>query len=148
MALESVPPSVRPFRAPAAVLALRLAIHLGLFATAFALSWRPWHAALVTVVTAGLFGAGSRMKHGILGEPLVFSDAALVRHAIRHPKLYYAEKLARPPALLTLAGLALATALWFAAEPSILPDRGWPLWLALPPMVAAATAWALTRPWV
>ncbi|GLK74853.1 capsular polysaccharide biosynthesis protein [Methylopila jiangsuensis] len=129
------------------MLALRLAIHLGLFAAAFALSWRPWHAALVTVVAAGLFGAGSHIKHGILGEPLVFSDAALVRHAIRHPRLYYAEKLARPPALLTLAGLAVATALWFAAEPAILPTGGAP-WLALPPLVAAATAWALLRPGV
>lgn len=140
--LESQPPSARPFRAPPGALLLRFLIHVVIFAAAFSLSWRPWHAALVTTVVAFLFGAGSAMKFRILGEPVVFSDFALVKLAIRHPRLYYAERLAEPRALALFAALALATVGWFAVEPSILPARGWPL-LALPPMVVAIAVLAL-----
>lgn len=140
--LESQPPSARPFRAPAGALLLRLLVHLVIFAAAFAISWRPWHAALVTSVVAFLFGAGSAMKFRILGEPVVFSDFALVKLAIRHPRLYYAERLTEPRALAVFAALALATAGWFAVEPSILPEGGWPL-LALPPLIVAIAVLAL-----
>ena len=136
LALETQPPSLQSLKAPARALVLRLLVHVVIFAGAFALSWRPWHAALVTCVVAFLFGAGSAMKARILGEPVVFSDFALVRLAIRHPRLYYADKLAEPKALAVFAGLAVATAAWFAIEPVILPAGGWPL-LALPPLVVA-----------
>lgn len=142
VALESQPPSLKPLVAPKRALALRLLLHLALFAGAFALSWRPYHAGFVTIATAFLFGAGSAMKARILGEPVVFSDFALVRNAIRHPRLYYAHKLAEPPALAVFAAIAAATAIWFAIEPSILPARGWPL-LALPVAVSAAAVFAL-----
>ncbi|WP_020180550.1 LTA synthase family protein [Methylopila sp. M107] len=146
LALESQPPSLRALRAPGRALALRLLVHVVIFAAAFSLSWRPWHAALVTSVVAFLFGAGSAMKYRILGEPVVFTDFALVRLAIRHPRLYYAEKLAEPKALGVFAALALATAGWFAVEPSILPPGGWPL-LAVPPLVVAAAVLALRSAW-
>ncbi|GLK80177.1 LTA synthase family protein [Methylopila turkensis] len=135
LAVETMPPSLRAFRAPPKALLLRLAVHLALFAALFALSWRPWHAAFVVTVTTGLFAAGSNVKQGILGEPLIFTDAALVRHAIRHPRLYYAERLARPPALAALATLLVATVLWFAIEPSILPRDAPTLVLAPPAIV-------------
>ncbi|MDR4307035.1 LTA synthase family protein [Chelatococcus sambhunathii] len=146
LALESQPPRLSTLRAPARALALRLLVHVVIFAAAFSLSWRPWHAALVTCVVAFLFGAGSAMKARILGEPVVFSDFALVKLAIRHPRLYYAEKLAEPKALAVFAALALATAAWFAVEPSILPAGGWPLLLA-PPLVTALAVLALRSRW-
>ncbi len=142
LTVESFPPSLAAARAPWRALALRLLLHVGLFAAAFALSWRPWHAALVVTVVAFLFGLGSATKRGILGEPLTFNDFALVRLAIRHPRLYYAERLVEPKALALFAALALATAGWFAVEPSVLPPGGWPA-LALPPLIAAGVLLAL-----
>lgn len=136
LALEAVPPRFAGLSAPWRATALRLLLHLAIFAGAFSLSFRPWHAAFVACVIAFLFGAGSAMKARILGEPVAFSDFALVRNAIRHPRLYYAEKLAEPRWLATFAAIAVATAAWFAVEPTILPDGGWPL-LALPPAVCA-----------
>lgn len=145
LALESQPPSLRSLRAPPSALFLRLLVHLVIFASAFSLSWRPFHAAFVSVATAFLFGAGSAMKARILGEPVVFSDFALVKLAIRHPRLYYAEKLGEPRALGVFAAIAVATVVWFALEPSILPPGGWAL-LLLPPLVCAAAVWALRSP--
>jgi phosphoglycerol transferase MdoB-like AlkP superfamily enzyme len=140
--LESRPPSLAALRGPATAQAIRLTLHLAVFAGAFALSWRPWHAALVVCVAAFLFGEGSAMKRRILGEPVVFSDFALVKLAIRHPRLYYAEKLIEPRALAIFAAIAAATVLWFWIEPSILPAGFWAL-LAVPPMVCAAAVAAL-----
>lgn len=146
VALESRPPSLKPLAMPGRALALRLALHLALFAAAFALSWRPWHAGFVAVATAFLFGAGSAMKARILGESVVFSDFALVKLAMRHPRLYYAERLAEPRALAVFAVIAVATAVWFAIEPPIfpanLPSGGWAL-LTLPALVSAAAVLAL-----
>jgi phosphoglycerol transferase MdoB-like AlkP superfamily enzyme len=142
LAFESRPPSLAALGAPPQALLVRLILHLALFAGAFALSWRPWHAAFVVCVVAFLFGAGSAMKRRILGEPVVFSDFALVRLAIRHPRLYYAEKLAEPRWLAIFAAIAVATAVWFALEPSILPPGGAPL-LAVPPLVCGLAVWVL-----
>lgn len=139
LALETVPPSLAAVRAPFRVLLFRAGVHVAVYAAAFAVSWRPWHAALVVVVATGLLGAGSAIKRGILGEPLIFTDAALVRHAIRHPRLYYAERLARPPALAAIAALLVATVAWFAVEPAMLPPDGLFL-IVLPPAVAVALA--------
>lgn len=142
LALESRPPTLNALGAPWRATLIRATLHLALFSAAFSLSWRPWHAAFVVCVIAFLFGAGSAMKQRILGEPVVFSDFALVRLAIRHPRLYYAERLAEPRALGVFAAIAVATAVWFAIEPATLPDGGW-LWLAAPPLVCAAATLAL-----
>ena len=142
LALEGRSSRATALAAPWRATLIRTMLHLALFAAAFALSWRPWHAAFVVSVIAFLFGAGSAMKQRIVGEPVVFSDFALVRLAIRHPRLYYAERLAEPKALATFAGVAVATAGWFAVEPSILPPGGW-AWLLLPPAVSVAALVAL-----
>ena len=140
--LEPRPFGLAALRAPWRATALRLLLHLALFSAAFALSWRPWHAAFVVCAVSFLFGEGSAMKRRILGEPVVFSDFALVRNAIRHPRLYYAEKLAEPKALALFAVLAAATAIWFALEPSVMPSLGWPL-VVLPFLVTAGAVAAL-----
>ncbi|MET0314936.1 MAG: LTA synthase family protein, partial [Hansschlegelia sp.] len=114
---------------------VRLGLHLFLFAAFFALSWRPFHAAFVTFALSGLFAAGDAIKRRILGEPLLFSDFALVRLAIRHPRLYYADRLKSPRALAVLAAAALATAAWFWIEPAILPPPAPWLLRAPPPLV-------------
>ncbi|HEY0292503.1 MAG TPA: LTA synthase family protein [Hansschlegelia sp.] len=137
LVVERWPPSLGSFKAPAGALAFRLVLHAGLFASAFALSWRPWHAGFVVIALSGLFGAGDGMKRRILGEPLVFSDFALVRLAIRHPRLYYADRLRSPRAIGAFAAVAAATAVWFFFEPSILPPGGGAL-LAIPPLAALA----------
>ena len=144
LALETLPPSTRAMRAPWRVITLRLTLHVVAFALAFAVSWRPWHAALVVCVATFLAAAGSGMKRNILGEPLTFSDGALVRNAIRHPRLYYAEKLAEPRALATFALLIVATTLWFSVEPSVFPSGGSLVFLAFPPAIALG-AFALLR---
>lgn len=142
LAVETWPPSLAAFRAPTRALAIRALVHVAVYAAFFSLSWRPWHAALATVVVAGLLGVGSAVKRSILGEPLIVTDAWLVRFAMKHPRLYYAERLVRPPALAALAALAAATVAWFAVETPILPD-GAGLLVLLPPAVAAAAVAAL-----
>jgi phosphoglycerol transferase MdoB-like AlkP superfamily enzyme len=146
LAVESFPPNFRAFRAPPLALLLRAGLHVALFAAAFALSWRSWHAAFVVVAIAFLFGLGSATKRNILGEPLVFTDFALVRLAIRHPRLYYAERLVEPRALALFAALAIATAAWFALEAPILPQGGWPLLVAPPLLAAGLGALLLSSP--
>lgn len=145
LAVETWPPSLAAFRAPPRALMFRLALHSALFLGAFSLSWRPWHAAFVTATVCGLFGAGSAIKRRILGEPLIFSDFALVRNAVRHPRLYYAERLAEPRALAGFAALIVATAAWFAVEPSILPSGGVILALG-PALITALLVSALLSP--
>lgn len=146
VALEPRPFGLAALKAPWRATALRVLLHLALFSTLFALSWRPWHAAFVVCAVSFLFGEGSAMKRRILGEPVVFSDFALVRNAIRHPRLYYAEKLAEPKALALFAVLAAATAIWFALEPSVKPAGGWAL-VVLPFLVSAGAIAALRSGW-
>lgn len=136
IAVENRPMGLLALRAPWRALLIRATLHLAFYSAAFSLSWRPWHAAFVVCAVALLFGAGSAMKRRIIGEPVVFSDFALVRNAIRHPRLYYAERLAEPRALALFAALGLATVLWFALEaPSPRPSSWW--MLAIPPLVCA-----------
>ncbi|MFC7052239.1 LTA synthase family protein [Hansschlegelia quercus] len=136
LVLERVPPGSGLVRMAGPALLARLALHLFLFAAFFALSWRPFHAGFVTVALAGLFAAGDATKRRILGEPLLFSDFALVRLAIRHPRLYYADRLKSPKVLAVLAAVVLATVAWFWIEPTILPPSA-PWLLLAPPALAA-----------
>jgi phosphoglycerol transferase MdoB-like AlkP superfamily enzyme len=145
LVLERFPPGAGLVRMTAPALLGRLALHLFLFSAFFALSWRPFHAGFVTVALAGLFAAGDAMKRRILGEPLLFSDFALVRLAVRHPRLYYADRLKSPRALAALTAVALATVVWFWIEPTTLPpDASW-LLLAPPALGMLLLIAARTR---
>ncbi|WP_375464486.1 LTA synthase family protein [uncultured Methylobacterium sp.] len=102
-----------------------LAIRLGAYALIllfwFVFSWRPWLAALSCVLTVAVLHLVSRLKRAVIGEPLVFSDFALLPQVPRHPQLYYVPPLTSPrvagPMLLGIA----AVALWYRTEPSLLP---------------------------
>ncbi|MGU3363038.1 LTA synthase family protein [Methylobacterium sp. M6A4_1b] len=89
----------------------------------FQFSWRPWLAGFSCVLTILILTVISRLKRTIIGEPLVFSDFALLRQVPRHPDLYYTRPLSDPRmAVPLLTGLALVAA-WYAIEPTILPGE-------------------------
>jgi phosphoglycerol transferase MdoB-like AlkP superfamily enzyme len=97
----------------------------------FEFSWRPWLAGLTCVISVGALIFVSRAKRSVIGEPLLFSDFALLPQVPRHPQLYYIPPLWDPrisvPALLTLA----ATVIWYRTEPSVLPAAPLPRILAM-----------------
>lgn len=106
-----------------------LAIRLGSYALIavfwFAFSWRPWQACATCLGTVATTALVDRLKRRVLGEPLVFSDVALLGQVPRHPELYYTTPLTHPRmAGPMLAGLGVV-ALWYATEPSALPDGLW-----------------------
>ncbi|MCJ2040383.1 LTA synthase family protein [Methylobacterium sp. J-059] len=102
-----------------------LAIRLGAYGLIllfwFVFSWRPWLAASSCVLTVAILHLVSHLKRAVIGEPLVFSDFALLPQVPRHPQLYYVPPVTSPriavPLLLGLAGIAL----WYRIEPSLLP---------------------------
>ena len=112
-------------------LGLRLTGYLLILLFWFEFSWRPWLAGLTCVITVAILIVVSRAKRSVIGEPLLFSDFALLPQVPRHPQLYYIPPLWDPrisvPVLLTLA----ATVLWYRTEPSVLPDSTLPRILAL-----------------
>lgn len=109
-------------RRPADI-ALRLLSYALVTAFWFVFSWRPWLAATSCVLTVAILHVVSGLKRRIIGESLVFSDFALLRQVPRHPELYYTRPLTDPrmagPILASLA----AVALWYALEPTILPNE-------------------------
>ena len=102
-------------------LALRLLAYTLLLLFWFAFSWRPWLAAFTCIVTVAILVVVSRAKRAVIGEPLVFSDFALLPQVPRHPQLYYIPPVTdwriAGPVLGTLAG----TILWYRLEPTLLP---------------------------
>lgn len=94
-------------------LGLRLLGYLLILLFWFAFSWRPWLAGLTCVITVAILIVVSRAKRSVIGEPLLFSDFALLPQVPRHPQLYYIPPLWDPriagPVLLTLA----VTVLWY-----------------------------------
>ena len=92
-------------------LAIRFAGYGWVTAFWFQFSWRPWLAAFSCVLTILILSVISRLKRSIIGEPLVFSDFALLRQVPRHPELYYTRPLSDPRmAGPILVGLALVAA--------------------------------------
>ncbi|SFU79755.1 MULTISPECIES: LTA synthase family protein [unclassified Methylobacterium] len=112
-------------------LGLRLLGYLLILLFWFAFSWRPWLAGLTCVITVAILIVVSRAKRSVIGEPLLFSDFALLPQVPRHPQLYYIPPLWDPriagPVLLTLA----VTVFWYRTEPSVLPAATLPRVLAL-----------------
>lgn len=70
-----------------------LLLHLLVMATMFAL-WlagfgNATAAAVTAIATMALFTVASNAKYKMLGEPLVFSDLALIAGIFRHPRFYF-----------------------------------------------------------
>lgn len=137
-------PSLRP-----ADLAIRLLGYALLTLFWFQFSWRPWLAAVSCLLTLAILAVVDRLKRRVIGEPVVFSDLALLAQVPRHPQLYYTLpltdlRMAGP----LLAGLA-AVVTWYVVEPAALPEPTGAAILAILglPAVLAGLAWAgLTPP--
>lgn len=113
----------RPLRLlPPGDLALRLGAYAFIMLFWFVFSWRPWLAALSCLLTVAGLSIVSRLKRGVIGEPLVFSDFALLPQVPRHPELYYTKPLSHPTIALPLLLGVAAVVLWYWIEPSVLPD--------------------------
>ncbi|WP_419952731.1 LTA synthase family protein [Methylobacterium sp.] len=104
-----------------------LAVRLGGYALLtifwFCFSWRPWLAAFSCLLTVAILVVVSRLKQAVIGEPLVFSDFALLRQVPRHPDLYYTRPITDPRMAVPLGASLAVVALWYWIEPSALPEE-------------------------
>ncbi len=114
---------VRRARAPGILLG-RAALYALLFAFWFQFSWRPWLAGVSTALTLVALAVVNHLKKGVIGEPLVFSDFALLRQVPRHPELYYTRPLGDPRVFGPLLAAVAVVALWYALELTLLPASG------------------------
>jgi hypothetical protein len=73
-----------------------------LFGVLLAGSGNPPVAALLTTALVALFMISSNAKYGMLGEPLLFSDLALIGWVFRHPRFYLTALSARQRWMLAL----------------------------------------------
>lgn len=124
-------------------LALRVGSYLLLTLFWFTFSWRPWLAGLSTVLTVAGLVLVSRMKRHVIGEPLVFSDFALLPQVPRHPQLYYIPPVTSPVIAGPVLASILAIAGWYWLEPSLLPAGAGPALLAILVLPAALVALVL-----
>ena len=137
-------PSLRP-----GDLAIRAAGYALIALFWFQFSWRPWLAAASCLLTLAILSVVDRLKRRVIGEPVVFSDLALLAQVPRHPQLYYTLPLSDPrmagPLLLGLAAIVA----WYVLEPTALPETAGASILAILALPAALTALAFSAltPW-
>lgn len=113
----AVPAGDRAPRGPGEARLLGAVIAGWLWLLWLGLSARPLFAAVAALVTLGVFVGISRAKYAYLREPLVFSDLGFLATLIRHPALFYLDRIAAAGlglAVLLLAGIIAA---WTWAEP-------------------------------
>ncbi|MCG5245226.1 LTA synthase family protein [Methylorubrum extorquens] len=131
-------PSLRP-----GDLAIRAAGYALITLFWFQFSWRPWLAASSCLLTLAILSVVDRLKRRVIGEPVVFSDLALLAQVPRHPQLYYTLPLTD----LRIAGpllLAVATVVsWYVVEPAALPSGAGASILAILGLPVALAALAL-----
>ncbi|GEP01814.1 hypothetical protein HPGCJGGD_3600 [Methylobacterium haplocladii] len=101
--------------------AIRLGAYALIMAFWFVFSWRPWLAGFSIVTTIVVTVLVNRLKRRVLGEPLVFSDLALLRQVPQHPELYYTTPLTHPKTAVPLLLGAGCAAFWYTVEPAALP---------------------------
>ena len=117
-ALDCLAQPVRPlFAGGPIVLAWRAAAIALIWLLAFGLSGRALLALAAAVVTVGVVVGISNAKRRYLREPLVFSDFALLEHAVRHPQLFYVPRRWMSAAIAGVIALIAAIAAWMAIEP-------------------------------
>lgn len=86
----------------------------GLFGLFLAASGSAVVAAILATALMALFTVASNAKHAMLGEPLVFSDLALLAAMVRHPRFYFTALSATQRWLLAI-GAAVAALVLIAA---------------------------------
>lgn len=69
--------------------------------------------AVLVCALMAVFTVASNAKHKMLGEPLVFSDLALLAAVVRHPRFYFTAISARQRVLMALGAVAALVALLF-----------------------------------
>ncbi len=108
---------VRPRRLRSAwgmgLLGLALLCAFGLF---LALSGNPWVALALALAGQLLLGVASNAKRGVLGEPLLFSDLALIGALFRHPQFYFSALKDWQKVSAALVALALLAGLGALSE--------------------------------
>lgn len=148
LAIEAAASPQRPSLRPGD-LAIRAAGYALIALFWFQFSWRPWLAAASCLLTLAILSVVDRLKRRVIGEPVVFSDLALLAQVPRHPQLYYTLPLSDPrmagPLLLGLASIVA----WYVLEPTALPETAGASILAILALPAALTAMALAAltPW-
>jgi hypothetical protein len=79
-------------------------------------SGSPLVAAVLGLGLMALLGTVSNAKHAMLGEPLLFSDLALLAAIVRHPRFYFTAISMRERAALAAGGpIMLAALVWLSA---------------------------------
>jgi len=78
-------------------------------------------AAVLTTALMALFTISSNAKHAMLGEPLLFSDLALIAALFRHPRFYFTAIPPRQRRALMLGGLLLPVCFVLLFVPRIVP---------------------------
>jgi hypothetical protein len=76
-------------------------------------------AGILTIVIMALLVVASNAKFAMLGEPLVFSDLALVAAILRHPRFYFTAVPFRQRCLAAFSALAALAALLWLVSPAL-----------------------------
>jgi hypothetical protein len=114
----AVPPhSTRPRRWQG--LLLHLLVMTGIFALWLAGFGNATAAAVLAIAAMALFAVASNAKYKMLGEPLAFSDLALIAGIFRHPRFYFTAIPTRQRWMAAIAALVavMALPLLFSTEP-------------------------------
>lgn len=78
-----------------------------------------WVSALLALGLMALFMMVSNAKRAMLGEPLVFSDLALIGAIFKHPQFYLSALTKSQKALLVIAAAVVPGVLWSLFVPSL-----------------------------
>lgn len=101
--------------------------------------------AILTLAFVGLFTMVSNAKTAMLGEPLVFSDLALIGAIFRHPQFYLSALKRSQKAVLVLAAPVVPGLLWWVFVPSWTAHLwGGALFLVGPVLIRSSLA---CQPW-
>ena len=78
-------------------------------------------AAVLAFALMALFSTASNAKHAMLGEPLLFSDLALIAGLFRHPRFYWTATSVLQRWVLAIGALILLSALALLFVPRLVP---------------------------
>jgi len=90
-----------------------------LFGVLLSVSGHPALAATVTVACHGVVAIASNAKRGVLGEPIVFSDLAVVGAMVKHPQFYFSVLALWQQIVGALGLVTLIAAMVWLLEPSV-----------------------------
>lgn len=126
--------AARLLRSPAGM-ALHCLIVIAVFGLLLTISGDVPAAAIIALAAVALFIMVSNAKRAVLGEPLVFTDLALVGAVFHHPQFYLSALKLGQKAALVLAAPVIPALLWWVFVPSLVSHL-------------AGLALLLTGPWL